>query len=275
MLRRALPVLLALVVACDGARRDVSDATEPLLVFAASDLRDALGEVAALHRRTGGDSAVLVFGSSGDLRAQIAAGAPADLFFSADARAVDELEAAGRIVPGSRQVYAIGRLAVAWPPRADDGDSVVMRLESLAEPHIRTVAIANPAHAPYGRAAKQALERAGLWARVEPKLVLGATVSHAEQMVRTGNADAGLVALSLVRRGAWLPYALVDSALHDPLRQTVAIVATTTRQRDAEAFLRTLANQDGQAIMRRFGFDEVPPDSAVAGARADSLAGAR
>ena len=268
MLRRAVPILLSLLAACGDARGRPS---EPLLVFAASDLRDALTEVAALHRRTGGDSAVLVFGSSGDLRAQIAAGAPADLFFSADARYVDELEAAGRIVPRTRQVYAIGRLAVAWPRGTGDGDSTVLRLETLAEPGVRTVAMANPAHAPYGRAARQALERAGLWARVEPKLVLGATVSHAEQMVRTGNADAGLVALSLVRRGTGLPYTLVDSLLHDPLRQTVAIVATTARDAGARAFLRTLSNAEGRAIMRRFGFGEAAPDSVTV----DSLAGAR
>lgn len=250
----------------------------PLLVFAAADLRDALAEVARDHRAAGGDSAVLVFGSTGDLATQIANGAPADLFFAASAPPVDSLAARGLVVDGTRAVYALGRLALvarcAAPARGAAGVPVPTRgasgcptltLADLGGPGVRTVAVADPAHAPYGLAARQALERSGLWERVRPKLVLGANISQAEQFVATGNADAGLIALSLVLRVPGRPHALVDPALHDPLRQTAAVIAGSARPAAAARFLQYVLGPAGQRAMRRYGFT-LPP-AAAAGAR--------
>lgn len=247
-------ILLCVLSACT---RVSSDTATPVLVFAASDLRDALSEVAREYRATGGDSVVLVFGSTGDLAAQIANGAPADVFFAANAKAIDDLAAKKLVIDSSRAVYAIGRVALVArcdANRAPDTPCPTLALADLAGPNIRSVAIADPSHAPYGAAAKQALERSGLWSQVQPKLVLGANVSQAEQFVSTGNADAGLIALSLVLRTPGRAYALVDTALHDPLRQTVAILAESKRTSAAVKFLRFLAGDTGRTLMKRYGF---------------------
>lgn len=235
-----------------------SAADGPLVVFAASDLRDALRDVADTYRAAGGDSAVLVFGSTGDLRVQITNGAPADLFFAANADAIDSLAAHDRIIASTRTVYAIGRVALIARCPTHVTPCPTLRFADLADAAVKSVAIAEPSHAPYGLAAKQALERAGLWSRVEPKLVRGANVSQAEQFVSTGNADAGLVALSLVLRTPGRVYTLVDSSLHAPLLQTVAVIRGSAHREAATRFLAYLASDAGQATMKRFGFTANP-----------------
>jgi molybdate transport system substrate-binding protein len=278
--RRALaPTWVVAVLAVAGCAR-ADRASDPLLVFAAADLRDALGDVARAYRAAGGDSAVLVFGSTGDLATQLANGAPADVFFAASASAVDGLAARRRVVDGTRADYALGRLALvarcpapgriaAAPAGGGSGRDTTrcptLTLADLGGPQVRTVAVANPAHAPYGVAAREALERSGLWTRVRPKLVLGANISQAEQFVASGNADAGLVALSLVLRAPGRPYTLVDSALHEPLRQTAVVIAGTARAAGAERFLRYVTGPAGQRVMRRYGF--TLPAAVDAGAR--------
>jgi molybdate transport system substrate-binding protein len=230
----------------------------PLLIFAAADLRDAMQDATRAYRAAGGDSVTLVFGSTGDLSTQIANGAPADLFFAANARVIDDLAAKHLIVDSTRRVYAIGRLAVV--ARCDTAAPSPARacpartLADLSLPEIRVVAIADPAHAPYGMAARQALERAQLWSAVQPKLVLGANVAQADQFVTTGNADVGIVALALALRTPNRPYTLVDSALHDPLLQTVAVLSVSTRRAAAISLLRYLASEPGRAVMARYGF---------------------
>jgi len=275
--RRALaPCVLALlaisIVLSACARRDASH-VEPLLVFAASDLRDALREIARDYRAAGGDSAVLVFGSTGDLATQIANGAPADLFFAANAEAIDALAVSGSIVDSTREVYAIGRLAViARCTRADTSHGSVTRrarehssgvcprlsLTDLLSDSLRTIAIADPSHAPYGRAAQEALENAGVWKAVKPKLILGTNISQAEIFVTSGNADAGIVALSLMARGGARVYTVVDASLHAPLMQTVAIVSRSTRQRAARSFVTYMVGAGGRAVMDRYGFSPPP-----------------
>ena len=259
-------VLLLATASVGCAGRDATKAA-PLLIFAAADLRDALRDVSRAFRVAGGDSAILVFGSTGDLATQIANGAPADLFFAANAQAVDDLAAKQLIVDSTRRIYAIGRLAVvarcdttATPALAN---CPTLSIADLSHETIRTIAIADPTHAPYGMAAKQALEHAHLWEAVRAKLVLGANIAQADQFVTTGNADAGIIALSLVLRTAGRPYTLVDSALHDPLQQTVAVLSRSTRQTNAVALLRFIASVPGRAVMTRYGFvaaERVSPD---------------
>ncbi len=256
--------LLLATTALGCTRRDQPNPA-PLLVFAASDLRDALREVTQTFRAAGGDSVTLVFGSTGDLATQIANGAPADLFFAANARAIDDLAGKQLIVDSTRRVYAIGRLAVV--ARCDSAATRVavhcptLALTDLTHPTVKSIAIADPAHAPYGMAAKQALERATLWDAVRTKLVLGANIAQADQFVTTGNADAGIIALSLVLRTAGRPYVLVDSALHDPLRQTVAVLSASTHRARGVALLRYLASTPARAVMTRYGFT-APDDRA-------------
>ena len=256
MRRRATLACAALLTACGRPKP-----AEPLLVFAASDLRYALADVAARYRASGGDSAVLVFGSTGDLATQIANGAPADVFFAANAEAVDDLARRRLLVDGTRAVYAIGKLALVArcsDPVPNAPRCPTLALADLATPAVKVVAIADPAHAPYGKAARQALERAGLLERVRPKLVLGANITQAYQFVETGNADAGLVAVSLALRTPGRAYALVDSTLYDPLRQTVAVPSSSAHQAAAVRFLRYVRGADGQSAMRRYGFAPPP-----------------
>lgn len=245
-----IPLLLVLAAASCADRKNAEDG--PLLVFAASSMRDALTQIAHDHRAAGGDSVVLVFGSTGDLATQIANGAPADLFLAANVEAIDMLVSRGSLVDSTREVYAIGRLAVI--ARCVRGECARMPLADLASDSVRTIAIADPSHAPYGRAAQQALQSAGLWATVQPRLVLGANISQAELFVSSGNADAGIVALSLLRGQTERVYTVVDTQLHKPLVQELAVVARSTRKDAAHAFIDYLQSPAGRAVMDRYGF---------------------
>lgn len=225
-----------------------------LRVAAAADLRLALEELAGLFERTHAVKVVLIFGSSGMLAQQIEQGAPFDVFLSADEQFVTRLVRGGHIRPESVRAYATGRLAVVV--RRGLGITAPV-LEDLVRPEVRRVAIANPEHAPYGRAARQALEQSGLWTQVQPRLVLGENISQTLQFVQTENADAGLVAVALLP-GTSLPWTLVDQRLHAPLRQ-VAGITSGSRAAGAREFLEFVLSAQGQAVLARYGFE--PPGS--------------
>ncbi len=292
----ALVLTSVLGGALTGCAREQSAVDGPLLVFAAANMRDAMTDLARRHYAAGGDSAVLVFGSTGDLATQIANGAPADLFFAADSEAIEQLSAAGHLIERSRAFYAVGRLAVlARCTRADtaasadansfgamqqDGACPRLTLTDLATDSLRTIAIADPSHAPYGRAAQQALQRAGLWDAVRPKLVFGANISQAELFVTSGNADAGIVALSVLQengsrdgqrhipqhgnRHSKRAYTLIDASLHDALVQSVAIVSRSNRVPDAAAFIAYVQSEAGRDVLKRYGF-ELPTSGTTSG----------
>lgn len=265
--RRRWFVWFALLLLVPGAACSTADrADRPLLAFAASGLRDVLDDLAREYRATGGDSMVFVFGSTGDLSAQLAAGAPADLFFSADEEAVDHLSARGIVLDSTHVMFAVGRLALltycAANANATSGQTCEpLDLAALATSRVRKLAIANPAYAPYGRAAQQALGRSNLWPSVESKIVMGASIAQAEQYVMTGNADAGLVALSLVLREPGRAYVEIDPALHDPVSQTVVLLSASMKQARAQAFLQFIGSETGRATLRRYGFElpQIPP----------------
>ncbi len=240
-----------------NADRSRDDA--PIIVFAAANLRFALADVNGAWQLASGDihvphdSAVLVFGSSGDLTAQIMNGAPADVFLAADEESIQKLSDANLLVDSTRTVYAIGQLAVV-ARCADENRASCSKvsLRDLAKPEFRVVAIADPSHAPYGAAARQSMQRAGIWNSVKPRLVFGANITQAYQLVETGNADAGVVALSLVLAGSY-PYTLVDSSLYDPIRQSAALISSTRQSDKATRFLSFMASLEGQSIMRGYG----------------------
>lgn len=237
-----------------------NESTGSLLVLGASDLLAAFDELVPLYESRTGERVELVLGSTGNLSAQIRHGAPADLFFSANAAFLDGLIDAGRIDPGSRSIYAVGRLAAVAPPGSDPP----AHPSELRDPRFRTIAIANPEHAPYGWAAREALRSLGLWEELRERIVMGENVAHALQFVRTGNADAGIVALSLVRGefGESVPHRVVDDALHPPMLQVAGIVSGSNRPGQARAFLEFVLSPDGQEILARYGFE--PPPSEVA-----------
>jgi len=251
MTRVGILLVMGLAAAGCGGGADASGA--PLLVFAAADLRDAFQELVPRFTQATGVHVELVLGSTGNLAAQVENGAPADLFFAADRSFLERVRQAGRVVPGSERVYAVGRLALAWRPGVVPPQGV----EELADPRYRVVALANPEHAPYGRAARAALLAAGVWDEVAPRLVLGENIAHALQFVETGNADVGVVALSLVTGSRPREHRLVPDSLHPPLLQAAGVVVGGAV--DAPAFLDFVMGPEGQTTLRRYGF-EAPPE---------------
>ncbi|MCM2329113.1 MAG: molybdate ABC transporter substrate-binding protein [Lysobacter sp.] len=225
-------------------------------VAAASDLKFALDEIARAWSAETGKAVRLTYGSSGNFRRQIAEGAPFEVFLSADESYVLALAKDGRLVDEGA-LYAIGRLALFAPAGSPvDPAEGLAGVAALARAgRIGKFAIANPAHAPYGRAAREALESAGAWKLLEARLVLGENVSQAAQFATSGNAAAGLVAYSLMftpavsGRGR---FALVPGSAHAPLRQRMALVKGAGE--DARAFYRYLQGPAARGIFTRYGF---------------------
>lgn len=221
-----------------------------LTVFAASDLGPAFKQIVPQFERKTGTSVTLVLGSTGMLTQQIRNGAPADVFFAANESFVTQLAAEQLTLPHTTAPYARGRIAIV----ALKSTSIhIETLANLADNRVRRIAMANPQHAPYGLAAKQALEAAGIWKAVEPKLVFGENVQQAVQFVRSGSADAGLVARS-VSDTPDLRWTLVDAGLHASLEQVAVVLARTKRPREAGAFIAFVNSANGRIVMKQFGF---------------------
>jgi molybdate transport system substrate-binding protein len=221
-----------------------------LLVSAASNLILAFEEVGARYEEETGTQVTFNFAASGQLAQQIEQGAPVDVFVSANREYVEDLAAKGHVLPDSVQSYARGRLTL-WT-RADSSLSL-KTVNDLLKPEVRRVAIANPEHAPYGVAARQALQTAGVWDTVQHKLVPGENVRQALQYAETGNVDAAIVPLSLsiTSQGSWT---LIPEDLHMPIDQALGVVADSPRRARAQDFADFIAGPQGQAILQEFGF---------------------
>ena len=242
------PVLL-LLIAC-GSPRAASTPAEPLLVAAASDLQFAFTESGERVEAQTGQKARSTFGSTGNLTTQIENGAPFDILAAANVSFVDRLTGQGLTIPETQQLYAQGRIVLVVNRNAG---LQVATLEDLLDPAITRIAIANPAHAPYGQAAREALQSAGVWADVEDRLVLGENVSQTLQFVQTGDAPVGIVALSI----ADVPEVsgtLIPAELHEPINQALAVISTTTNEEAARAFIEFVNSPTGRDIMKRHGF---------------------
>ncbi len=234
-----------------------------LTVAAASDLQSVLPALAARFERETSRRVTLTFGSSGNFFSQIQNGAPFDLFFSADVDYPRRLEAAGLAEPGTLQPYAIGRLVLY----AGSSSKLDLRrgLSVLTDARVRRIAIANPEHAPYGRAAVAALTHERLYDQVRNKLVLGENVSQAAQFVQSGNAEAGLLALSLALAPALRAsgaYVEVPASFYPPIEQAAVIVKASARKDAARQFLAFLGRPETVQIMKDAGF--LPPIAAAA-----------
>lgn len=239
----------------------IAHAADAPLVAAASDLRFALPEIAAAFTRDTGGEVRVVYGSSGNFRRQIVEGAPFDLFLSADEAFVFALAREGH-TDGEGALYAIGRLALVVP----EGSRLALDPEladivsAVADGRVQKFAIANPEHAPYGRAAQEALTRAGAWDALAGHLVLGENVAQAAQFATSGSAQGGIVALSLAQSPGALGtarFVAIPERLHAPLRQRM--VLTRRAQPVARAFYRYLQQPAARAILQRHGF--ALPDS--------------
>lgn len=221
-----------------------------ITVFAASDLGPAFTQLVPIFERQTGTKVTLVLGSTGTLTQQIRNGAPADVFFAANESYVDQLAAELLALTQSRAVYARGRIAIVTLS-ASGGH--VNQLSALTSPAVKRIAIANPTHAPYGLAARQALEAAGVWSAVREKLVYGENVQQAVQFVRSGSADAGIVARSVANTSD-LHSTLIDERLHTPLEQVAVVIARTKHPAAARGFIDFVNSAAGREVMRQFGF---------------------
>jgi len=253
---------LGLAVSLGPAAR--AQAPGPLAIAAASDLQSVLPSVAARFEHETSRPVNLTFGSSGNFYSQIQNGAPFDLFLSADIDYPRRLEAAGLIEPGTLRPYAIGTLVLYAPTdaRLDLGRG----LSVLTDGQVRRIAIANPEHAPYGRAAVAALTHERLYETLQGRLVLGESISQAAQFVQSGNAQAGLLALSLAlgpalrARGA---YVEVPKAFYPTIEQAAVILKASRHQDAARAFLTFLRRPDTVQQLKDAGFLEPRPTAAA------------
>jgi len=251
MLRGVLALLaLLLATSAQGAGRTLN-------VAAAADLKFALDEISAAFRKEAPAIDVRVsYGSSGSFFAQIVNGAPYDLFLSADVSYPRRLVEAGLAARGSEFPYAVGRL-VLWVPRESRLDLQRLGMGALLDPTVRRIAIANPDHAPYGKAAEAAMRSAGILDQLRPRLVLGENISQAAQFVQSGNADAGILALSLALAPAMRDggsYWEVPEASFPRMDQGGVVLTASREPEAAAAFVTFLTGPAGRVILSRFGF---------------------
>jgi molybdate transport system substrate-binding protein len=254
---RCRAIAVALVIALASVACGRAEAPQRTVrVAAAADLRFALDELTGAFRRAHPDLAVSIsYGSSGNFYSQLSNGAPFDVFLSADVAYPRQLAARDLIVPGSEFTYGTGQIVV-WVPAASAIDVEHLGLRALAAQSVEHVAIANPAHAPYGRAAEAALRSAGVYDAVKQKLVLGESVSQALQFVQSGAADAGVVALSLAvsPTAGHGRYAAVPLDLYPRMEQGGVVMRAAADRDAAMAFRAFMLGASARAVLKRFGF---------------------
>lgn len=243
-------VAFGVVLLSCGRSPTGKEAPVTLTVSAAADLTPAFEELGALFERETGIKVTFNFGSTGQLAQQIEQGAPVDVFAAANVSFVEKLEQRNLIIPETKALYAQGRITL-WT--RSDNSLKLERLEDLARDDVRHVAIANPEHAPYGQAAREALQSAGVWERMASKLVFGENVRQTLQYAETGNVDASIVALSLSIKsnGHWV---MISEKLHKPLNQALAVIRGTRHEAEARRFATFINSPQGRPVMRSYGF---------------------
>jgi molybdate transport system substrate-binding protein len=247
--RLFLLTFLGLSAGCGSSERSAT----PLRIAAASDLQSAMPVLISAFRSETKIEVEAVFGVSGQLAQQIKAGAPYDLFLSANRTFVDDLAKSGSIVPDTVKAYTKGTLVLVVNDLFDPG---VKSLADIAADKVKSIAIANPDLAPYGAAAKQVLERAGLWDKVKPKLVFAESVRQALQFVESGNAEVGFVGKAIAGVKGVRTVSLSPDG-YDPIVQGMGVVAESRRGGDAAKFGEFLLGETGQGILKDFGFQSI------------------
>lgn len=229
---------------------------QELTIAAASDLNFAFKEMVQEFEKQNGVRVKLSLGSSGNFFSQIQHGAPFDLYFSADIRFPQKLIESGHAVSGSLKKYAIGQI-VLWVPKSSPLDVEKLGVQALLEASVKKVAIANPKHAPYGRAAIEALKHFKIYEQVKDKLVLGENVSQVAQFVESGAADAGIIALSLALAPSMKEagkYWQIPASAHHPIEQGAVVIKSARNPEGAKAFLSFVGSEAGRQTMTRYGF---------------------
>jgi molybdate transport system substrate-binding protein len=227
-------------------------ASEPVRVAAASSLRYAFSDILKLYQASHPEADIqVIYGSSGKMSTQILNGAPYDIFFSADVAYPERLKEAG-LTSMDPEIYATGRI-VMWSNTMDAGK---LSLDDLNSEAVRRIAIAQPAHAPYGRLAKEALQSAGVWDGIQDKLVFGENIAHAAQMAHSGAAEVAIIALSLAKAPglASHDYSFVDGNLHNPLNQGFVVTLRGGDNPEALAFAGFMRTPAVNSVLIDYGF---------------------
>jgi molybdate transport system substrate-binding protein len=246
--------LLAILLTSSYVRAQV------VKVAAAADLKFAMGELGSQFEKQSGAKLDVTYGSSGNFLTQIQNGAPFDLFFSADSEYPKKLDAAGLAEPGTLREYAMGHIVI-WTPSDSGIHAAKDGWKSLLDQRVKRIAIANPEHAPYGRAALAALKKAGIYERVKDKLVYGENISQAAEFVQSGNAQVGLVALSLAMSPAMRDGSKweIPRDSYPPIEQAVVLLKASKNKDAARGFLDFVKGSQGREILQRFGFTVATP----------------
>ncbi|WP_448562452.1 molybdate ABC transporter substrate-binding protein [Trichothermofontia sp.] len=221
-----------------------------LTVSAAADLNDVFPAIGKLWEQETGHTVIFNLGSTGQLAQQIERGAPVDLFAAANKKFVEDLDQKGLVHSDTKALYGVGRLTL-W--QREDGAHEIRGIKDLMKPKIQRVAIANPDHAPYGVAAREALQSAGLWEAIQPKLIFGENIKQTQQYAETGNVDVAIAALSISvqKPGKWV---LVPADLHQPLEQMLTVPKSASHPEVAKQFAAFINGEKGRPLMRKYGF---------------------
>ncbi|WP_373231827.1 molybdate ABC transporter substrate-binding protein [Cohnella sp.] len=259
-------ILLFTIIGCSFGGREQAPSPQAslpstkvehkLTVAAASDLSLAFKEIGQAFEKKTNSKIEFTFSSTGTLAQQIENGAPFDIFAAADISFVNDLKAKGKIIADTQQLYAQGRIGLATTMKST---LQVKELKDFLDPQIKKIAIANPDHAPYGLAAKQALQKAGLWDQLQDKLVFGKNISETLTFITTGNAEAGIIAQSIVKEDE-TRFRLIDTSLYEPLNQSIAVIKDTREEELARQFVAYVNEPESRKIMQKYGFAP-PPES--------------
>lgn len=249
------------LAACGGSALDFqssSSVTSPtptvepvtLTVSAAADLNYVFPEIGKLWEQETGHTVTFNLGSTGQLAQQIERGAPVDLFAAANKKFVEDLDAKGLVFSDTKALYGVGRITL-W--QGDDSTLEIQDINDLTKPEIKRVAIANPDHAPYGVAAREALQSAGIWDELQPKLVFGENIKQTQQYAETGNVDVAIAALSISveKPGKWV---LVPEELHNPLEQMLAVPKSAPHPEESRQLAAFINGEKGRPLMQKYGF---------------------
>jgi molybdate transport system substrate-binding protein len=253
---RIFKTLAAYLFLCVVLCLTIPAVAEEIRVAAAADLSFAMKDVAARFEAQTGNKVVLSFGSSGNFYAEIGNGAPFDVFCSADTSYPQQLINSGLAFSDSLYAYARGSI-VLWAPKGSTLD-LKRGLDVLLDPAVHKIAIANPRHAPYGRAAEAALRSHNLWDRVQDKLILGENIAQTAQFVTSGNADVGILALSLALSAGLKDqgrYELIPSADYPPMNQAAVVLKSSRHEKVARAFVEFLKKKEIQDLLHQYGFE--------------------
>ncbi len=256
--KRVVPIIagivtILMIALAINSQKHNQNTPEPitLTISAAASMTEAFQELGPAFTEATGTEVIFNFASSGQLAEQIRQGALVDVYAAANVNFVDQLDKEGFLIPETKAIYAQGRITL-WVPQ--DSPLQIETVDDLAQPEIERIAIADPANAPYGVASVEALESAGIWDELSPKILLGKNISQTLSYAQTGEVDVAIVALSLSlpNDGRWV---LIPAEMHNPLNQAMAVLANTKHPDEAEAFVNfVIKNSDGRAIMQKYGF---------------------